>query len=127
MTNQENSKPTILKPTLAGITDRRKSLRLAGEVTVRYGQAGEMIGGRGYDLSESGIGLTGLRPFPLGTKLDLEFWIDSAEAEWFRARGIVLYSKPDRMGVEFVEISAESRNRIRTAICHELAIRHRES
>lgn len=127
MTNQEESKPGLLKRTIARITDRRKSLRLVGEVTVRYGPAGEMTAGRGYDLSESGIGLTGCKPFPLGTKLDLEFCIDSAQAECFRARGIVLYSKPDRMGVEFVEISAESRNQIRTAIRHELAIRRRES
>jgi len=127
VTNPEDHKANVPIPTFTGVTDRRASLRLATEIMVRYGQAGEMTAGRGYDLSESGIGFTGCKLFPLGTTLDIEFSIGASQAEWFRVRGIVLYSKPDRMGVEFLETSAESKTRILKAIYHELAMRRRET
>src|SRR5215469_3725301 len=108
-THPEDRKPT--EPTITGMIDRRASRRLAAEIMVRYGQAGQMTAGRGYDLSHTGIGFTGYRLFPLGTTLDIEFSIDAAHAEWFKVRGIVLYAKADRMGVEFLETSAENKNR----------------
>ncbi len=127
--NREDPNSRVSKPNVMGRTDRRPFPRLAAEITVRYGQAGQMSAGRGYDLSVNGLGFTGCKAFPLGATLDIEFRIDSphSDSEWFRVRGIVLYSKPDRMGVEFVETSAESRTRILKAINHELAIRHREA
>lgn len=125
VTHPEHHKPT--EPTITGVPDRRASRRLAAEITVRYGQAGQMTPGRGYDLSQTGIGFTGCRLFPLGTTLDIEFSIDASQAEWFKVKGIVLYAKADRMGVEFLDTSAENKTRILKAIRHQQATGRREA
>jgi len=103
--------------------NRRRCLRLAAQISVRYGRPGKMTTGRGFDLSEHGIGFTGERLFPVGSTLDIEFRIDSPHAEWFRFTGTVRHAEQDRMGLEFVDLGEADKMRILQVIYHELAIR----
>ena len=101
----------------------RQSPRLKAKISVRYRSDSNMAAGEGFDLSERGICFSGESIFPVGTKLEIEFRIDSPHAEWFRTRGIVRHLEEDRMGVEFQQIGDADRVRILQAIYHELALR----
>ena len=90
--------------------------RVLVESEVRYGVHDEKILGRGSDLSESGIGFRGEKLFPVGTKVEIEFRIGSAQAEWIGAKGVVRHIRDRRMGVEFIEVSEVDKLRIRKAV-----------
>jgi len=86
-----------------------------------------MTAGRGFDLSENGIGFTGSRLSPVGATLKIEFQMNSSHAEWFRVKGVVRRSAQDRMGVEFLNIGPAVKTQILKAIYHELAIQRRQA
>ncbi len=100
----------------------RASPRVLAEIEVRYGVQDERILGRGFDLSESGIGFRGEKLFPGGTTVEIEFRIGSAHAEWFKVKGVVRHTQNGQMGVEFIEMSESVKLRIRKVVFHELAI-----
>src|SRR6266567_9609800 len=107
-------------------TDKRASARLPVKTAVRYEINGEMTAGRGFDLSENGIGFTGGRLSPVGATLKIEFQMNSSHAEWFRVKGVVRRSAQDGMGVEFLDIGSAVKTQILKAIYHELAIQRRQ-
>ncbi len=108
-------------------SDKRASTRLPIETTVRYGSEGEMTAGRGFDLSENGMGFTGSRLFPVGTTLEIEFRMNTSHAGWFRVKGGVRRSAQDGMGVEFLNIGSAVKAQILKAIYQELAMQRRQA
>jgi hypothetical protein len=107
--------------------DKRASARLPVETTVRYQSEGEITGGRGFDLSENGIGFQGGRLLPVGAAVEIEFRMTASHGEWFRVKGVVRRSTHHGMGVEFLGIGPAIRSEILKAIYHELAIRRRQA
>lgn len=102
----------------------RGPARLQAEIAVRYGSQGEMLEGKGEDISERGIGFTGEKVFFPGATLDIEFCIDPAGAEWFKAQGVVRDARQERMGVEFVEMDEAAKLRILKAIYRQSTLRY---
>ena len=106
--------------------DKRAAARLPIETTVRYGSDGEIEGGRGFDLSENGIGFQGDRALAVGTAIEIEFRMNSSH-QWFKVKGVVRRATHHGMGVEFLGIGPTIKSQILKAIYHELAIRRRQA
>ena len=99
----------------------RGPARFHADIPVRYGAKGNMLEGRGNAVSEKGIGFSGKKVFFPGEFLEIEFCIDPAGAEWFKAQGIVRDATEECMGVEFVEMQESDRMRILKAIYRQSA------
>ena len=99
----------------------RGPARFRAEIPVRYGAKDNMLQGKGNAVSEKGIGFSGKKVFFPGQFLEIEFCIDPAGAEWFKAQGIVRDVTEERMGVEFVEMKESDKLRIVKAIYRQSA------
>ncbi len=108
-------------------SDKRTCARLPIKTTVRYQSAGEITGGLGFDLSESGIGFTGGRLLAVGTTVEIEFRMNASHGEWFKLKGVIRRSTQEGMGVEFLGIGPAIKTQILKAIYHELAIHRRQA
>ena len=105
--------------------DRRSSQRWSTHLVVRYGLGSDLIPGDGYDISETGLGVTGERLFPAGTLIEVNFRVDAPHVEFFKAKGIVRHSGEGKMGVEFVDLGPAQRAEILEMIYLDIALRRR--
>lgn len=86
--------------------ERRAHHRLSTSVEVRYGSGGEFRRAKACDLSPAGIGLSVPVPCEVGAEVDLRFQAH-ARGDLVLLKTRVRHSASSRMGLEFVNLSAE--------------------
>lgn len=97
--------------------ERRKKDRADLVVRVDYQTVDELFSDFSRDVNEGGIFVETEKPPTAGTRVDLQFRLPG-EDEPVRAHGVVVHvkegspSEPRGMGIEFEELTSESRRRI---------------
>ena len=92
--------------------DRRHAARVALIRDIEYAGEGSRTRRRLTDLGPNGVYIDTTGPLPMGSELDLKFTLPDDSI--VTARGVVRYHQPGvGMGIEFVEISEEDRDRVK--------------
>ena len=91
--------------------ERRAHHRLSTAIEVHYGSGGEFRRARACDLSPAGIGLAVPIPCEVGAEVDLRFQAHS-RGDLVLLKTRVRHSAESRMGLEFVNVSAEQYPRL---------------
>lgn len=94
------------------LTDRRSSVRNAIAVPVVYGSGDSWADGTLVDISTGGVGLTGLKTYPVKTELELRFGSRPGKGHLVSVRAVVRHLQGPRMGLEFVNLGAGDHRKI---------------
>ncbi len=93
--------------------EQRRALRVGIRLAIEYSSDCPPIRAFVEDLSESGMFLDVDQGLPAGSTLEFSLALPDARAETpIQGRGIVVWSGPTGMGVEFTELSDGARQRI---------------
>jgi c-di-GMP-binding flagellar brake protein YcgR len=101
--------------------DRRAGVRNAISVPVTYGAADAWLEGRVVDISAGGLGVTGPKLFPAGTKLELRFGAVPGKGHLLAMAAVVRHTQGARMGVEFLNFGAGDHRKVLDTVQHLLA------
>lgn len=86
--------------------ERRAHHRLSTHIEVRYGCGGEFRRAQACDVTPAGIGLAVPIPYEVGAEVDLRFQAHS-RGDLVLLKTRVRHSASSRMGLEFVNVSAD--------------------
>lgn len=93
--------------------EQRSALRVGIRLAIEYSSNCPPIRAFVDDLSESGMFLDVDRGLPAGSTLEFSLSLpDAAAATPIQGRGVVVWSGPTGMGVEFTELGDDARQRI---------------
>ena len=109
---------TLLRPRV----QRHRRLKHAMDIAVQAEYISERA--RSHDLSAGGIFVDSVQPYEAGTIVQLKFHIDQRDYE---TRARIVYVKPQvGFGAQFLDFSADQRNRILQFVHRERATREAE-
>jgi hypothetical protein len=92
--------------------ERRRAGRVALIRDIEYAGEGNRTRRRLTDLGPNGVYIDTTGPLPMGSEIDLRFTLPDDHV--VSATGVVRYHQPGvGMGIEFVEISEDDRDRIK--------------
>jgi uncharacterized protein (TIGR02266 family) len=101
--------------------EARSEPRISLSIRVKYNTPeGTQFESRAGGIGGGGLFIESATPLAVGTKLTMEFTLPENPSEWLSARGVIAWVCPKAdqytfspgMGVRFIDIAPEARNRV---------------
>ncbi len=93
--------------------ERRAFPRWPAEFQVRCGEgAGSSETARVVEISETGLVFSADKSYPVGTELDLQYWVKSADSEPVKVKAVVRRNEQGLVALEYLNLRRADRLKI---------------